>query len=195
MNTLPKSHKILYLVYFFIWCLLAIDPLYRDDWFLENILNLIVFPLIIYLDKKLRFSTISLIMLFIFGVLHTIGSHFTYAQMAYFDYITQLFGFERNHYDRLVHFLFGLLCFKPLLEIVQNYIVSKKSALLFTLTIIISLASIYEIVEWIVAQTLYPELGIAFLGIQGDVWDAQKDIFVAILGAVISYSYFLQKEI
>lgn len=194
MNTLPKMHKLLYILYFLIWCVLAIDPLYFDDWLLENILNFLIFPLIIYLDTKIKFSTTSLILLFTFGVLHTVGSHFTYAQMAYFDYITNVFEFERNHYDRVVHFLFGLLCFKPIVEITKNYLSSTKATLFFTLTIIISIAGLYEIVEWIVAEIFHPELGLAFLGAQGDIWDAQKDNGLAVIGALISYIYFLNKR-
>ncbi len=185
LNTLPSSHRNIYILFLVIWLILAINPQFRKDWLLENILVFIVFPTIIWLDKKYKFSTFALILIFIFGTLHLIGAHFTYSKMYHFNHITNLFGFERNHYDRVVHFLFGLFIYVPICEILLNYF-TKKSASNISILAIIAIATIYEELEWLAVELFYKDLGIAFLGIQGDIWDAQKDIALAILGAIIS---------
>lgn len=179
-------HKSIYAIYIIVWILLAIKPKYFEDWLLENILVFLIFPWVIWLDNRYKLSFVAILLFMIFGILHAIGAHFTYAQMSYFDGITAFFGFERNHFDRVVHFLFGLLLFPFLYEICFHHLRKFKTSLLFTFTIIISISTLYEILEWVVAMTFYPELGISFLGIQGDVWDAHKDTISAILGASIS---------
>ena len=110
--------------------------------------------------------------------------------MEHFDAITKFFGFERNHYDRVVHFLFGLLVFRVLFEMLTYGISSLKTALFFTLTTVITISTIYEMLEWLAAITFHPELGLAFLGTQGDIWDAQKDTLVAIIGALINLVFY-----
>lgn len=185
-NVLSLRHKYLYLTYLIIWILLAIDPKYVDDWLLENVLIVTLFPVVIWLDNKYKLSTQVISLLLIFGILHTIGAHYTYAQMPYFDTITEFFGFERNHFDRVVHFLFGVLVYPLFYEIVYFYLQHKNRALFFTYTIILSIATLYEIVEWAAAMLFHPDLGIAFLGTQGDVFDAQKDTLAAMIGALIT---------
>lgn len=186
----PISHKIVYAIYCIVWIIMAIDPKYPDDWLLENVLVFLIFPFIVWMDLKHIYSLSSIIFLLIFASLHSLGSHYTYAEMEHFDIISQFFAFERNHFDRLVHFLFGLLLFKILFEMSTTHITNIKTALLFTFTLVVSISALYEIVEWLAAALLYPELGIAFLGIQGDVWDAQKDTLLAILGAMINIVFF-----
>ena len=128
-----------------------------------------------------------MILLLVFSILHTIGAHYTYAQMPHFEAVTKFFGFERNHFDRLVHFLYGLLLFLPILEIVKNYTANRRGAtLFFTFCVVVMIATVYEILEWFAVILFHPDLGTAFLGTQGDVWDAQQDIFVAMIGAFIS---------
>ncbi len=191
---LPKSHKILYFVYIIIWIISAINPKYPGDWLLENILVVLLFPVVIWLDKKYHLSFTALVMLLIFASLHSLGAHFTYAQMEYFDYFTHLFGFERNHFDRLVHFLFGFLVFRTFFEIISFYTAKKRVALIFTFTLIVSISTLYEILEWIATIVFHPELGIAFLGTQGDVWDAQKDTLAAIIGAGLNVAIYLNLD-
>ena len=142
------------------------------------------------MDHKHHYTLPSLISLLIFASLHSLGSHYTYAEMEHFNAITEFFGFERNHFDRFVHLLFGLLVFRILFEMIASYTVSIKSALLFTLTMIISISTFYEMLEWLAAVILHPELGMAFLGTQGDVWDAHKDTSLAMLGALINIAFY-----
>jgi len=191
---MPTSHKLVYFVYIIIWIILAINPKYPQDWLLENVLVFLIFPYIVWMDKKHHYSLTAIIFLFIFASLHSLGSHYTYSEMEHFDVISQFFGFERNHFDRLVHFMFGLLLFKILFEMNTMYISNIKTALLFTFTMVISISTFYEIVEWLAVAILHPELGMAFLGNQGDVWDAQKDTLLAIIGALINIIFYQSYE-
>ncbi len=187
---MPKSHKFLYAIYVLVWIIMAINPKYPQDWLLENVLVFLVFPLILWMDKKHNYSLLSIILLLIFASLHSLGSHYTYAEMEHFNAITQFFGFERNHFDRFVHFLFGLLTFRMMFEMITPNVVTVKMTLLFTLTMILSISTFYEVLEWLAAVILHPELGMAFLGTQGDVWDAQKDTIAAMIGALINIAFY-----
>ncbi len=187
---MPKSHKFVYAIYIVVWTIMAIDPKYPQDWLLENVLIFLFFPFILWMDHKHQYTLPSLILLLIFASLHSLGSHYTYAEMEHFNVITEFFGFERNHFDRFVHLLFGLLVFRILFEMIASYAVSIKSALLFTLTMIISISTLYEMLEWLAAVILHPELGMAFLGTQGDVWDAHKDTALAMTGALINIVFY-----
>jgi len=186
----PRSHKIIYAIYIVVWIIMAIDPKYPADWLLENILVFLFFPFIVIMDIRHRYSATAIFLLLIFASLHSLGSHYTYAEMEHFDVISKFFGFERNHFDRVVHFLFGLLVFRILFEMITYGISSLKTALFFTLTTVISISTIYEMLEWIAAVTFHPELGMAFLGTQGDIWDAHKDTLAAMVGALINFFFY-----
>ena len=191
---MPKSHKLVYAIYVLVWIIMAINPKYPQDWLLENVLVFFIFPFILWMDKKHHYTLLSIVLFFIFASLHSLGTHYTYAEMEHFNVITQFFGFERNHFDRLVHFLFGLLLFRLLFEMITPGIKSVKTALLFTFTMIISISTLYEMLEWLAAITFHPELGTAFVGTQGDVWDAQQDMLIAIIGALINLVFYKSYE-
>lgn len=187
---MPRSHKIVYAVYIVIWAILAIHPRYRDDWLLENVLVFIVFPLVIWLDRKYRFTLTSILLLLLFASLHSLGAHFTYAQMEYFDPVTRFFGLERNNYDRIVHFSFGLLVFRILFELIAPSVRRLGTALLFTFAMIVTISAFYEILEWLAAVIFHEELGMAFIGAQGDIWDSQEDVTCAIFGALANLAFY-----
>jgi len=187
---MPKSHKLVYAIYVVVWIIMAINPKYPQDWLLENVLVFIFFPLIFWMDKKHNYTLLSIILLLIFASLHSLGSHYTYAEMEHFNAITHFMGFERNNFDRLVHFLFGLLTFRMMFEMIASGTNTVKTALLFTFTMVVSISTIYEMLEWMAAVILHPELGMAFLGTQGDIWDAHKDTALAMLGALINIIFY-----
>lgn len=187
---MPKSHKLVYAIYIVVWIIMAINPKYPQDWLLENVLIFIFFPFILWMDKKHNYTLLSLILLLIFTSLHSLGSHYTYAEMEHFNAITHFFGFERNHFDRFVHFLFGLLTFRMLFEMIASSTNTVKTALVFTFTMVVFISTVYELLEWLAAVILHPELGMAFLGTQGDIWDAHKDTALAMLGALINIIFY-----
>jgi putative membrane protein len=170
------------------WVLLAIDPRYRQDWLLENLPTFVFVPAAVLTYRRFRFSDRAYVQVTVFLILHTIGSHYTYSEVPAGDWIKEAFALARNHYDRLVHFSFGLLMLRPLRELA----IRKPSALgRFSLPYL-SVANVvlwsvaYELLEWLVASIADPTAGIAYLGTQGDVWDAQKDMALAALGGIIA---------
>lgn len=180
-------------IYAVIWIALAIDPVYRHDWLLENVLVLVAVPLLILTARRLRFSDFTYTCLFVFFVFHSIGSHHTYSLVPYdawFQSVTGtsldgLLGFERNHFDRLMHFLYGLLIAPAAVELFAHYGRYPASwAVLFPTLFMFAHAGIYEIIEWAAALVFGGDLGQAFLGTQGDIWDGQKDMALAFAGTV-----------
>jgi putative membrane protein len=182
-----KLKTTLFSLYLLIWIGLAYDPSYRDDWLLENILVFAALPIVLWAERRFEFSKTSVWMLFIFFVLHALGAHYTYSEMPWFSPVTEFFGFERNHYDRLIHFLFGFLLFLPFYELFSSFKKFKQNALLFTFVFLIAASGTYEVVEWIATEATHAELGTAFLGMQGDPWDSQKDMAISYLGSLLSF--------
>ena len=175
------------------WLALALAPVHRSDWLLENVLTLITVPVLIATYKKLRFSNFAYVCFFIFLCLHTVGSHYTYSLVPYDaawqsltgDSLDRALGFERNQYDRLVHFMYGLLIVVPSLELFAAYAPAKRVwRIVMPVFFIMGHSVLYEMIEWAAALVAAPELGQAYLGTQGDEWDAQKDMALATLGAI-----------
>lgn len=174
---------------------LGINPRYRDDWLLENILTAIGVIALLWVYRRWRLSDASCTLLAIFALLHSLGSHYTYAEVPYDTWLRavfgtdlqQLFGIERNHYDRLVHFLFGLLWLHPLREIILRATpVDRLTSYLYPVALLAMVSHCYELAEWGAAELLGGDLGMAFLGAQGDVWDAHKDMGLAFAGALVA---------
>lgn len=147
------------------------------------------------LRRRFRFSDRSFCCLLGFMTLHVIGARYIYTYVPYDDWarrlfgvgITDSFGLTRNHYDRLVHFCFGLLLACPAREVLlRSRLVSERSASYFAVEFIIAAAVVYELGEWLVAIIFAPDWADRYLGQQGDAWDAHKDIALAILGALLA---------
>ncbi len=120
-------------------------------------------------------------------IMHVIGSHYTYAEVPFGWVLGDWMGTERNMYDRLVHFSYGFLLAYPFREIFMRVAKTKGVwSYYFPIDITAAASAIYEIIEWLSALKVSPEEGLAFLGSQGDIWDAQKDMLVATLGAIIA---------
>lgn len=186
---------ILSVIFFLEWLVLAIAPHDRKDWALENVL---VFAFAIALAatyRKFPLSRISYSMLFVFLLLHEIGAHYTYAMVPYNEWSAALFGtslnemlgFERNHFDRLIHFSYGLLLAYPIREVFIRVANTRGFWSYFLpLDLTMSTSMLFELFEWGAAELFGGELGQAYLGTQGDVWDAHKDMALASLGALIA---------
>lgn len=171
------------------------SPSYRADWLLENALVFLIVPVLVATYRKLPLSKISYAALFLFLCLHEVGSHYTYAEVPYEAWtqslfggsLNALFGWERNHFDRVVHFLYGVLIVYPVREIflrVAN--VSGFWGYLFPVLVVMSSSLLFELIEWAAALVFGGELGMAYLGTQGDIWDSHKDSGLATLGALVS---------
>ncbi|MFC5577935.1 DUF2238 domain-containing protein [Lysobacter niabensis] len=177
------------------WLILAIAPVYRQDWLLENLLVFIAIPLLVLTYGRLRLSNTAYTLLFAFFVLHELGAHYTYSEVPYDSWaqalsghtLSEVFGLERNHYDRLVHFLYGLLVAPAAIELLDARAPQRGIwRWLVPLLFMVSHSTVYELVEWGAAEVFGGDLGQAYLGTQGDVWDGQKDSALAALGALVS---------
>jgi putative membrane protein len=177
------------------WLVLAIAPVYRQDWLLENLLVFIAIPLLVLTYGRLRLTNTAYTSLFVFFVLHELGAHYTYSEVPYDSWaqalsgrtLSELFGLERNHYDRLVHFLYGLLIAPAAIELLDARAPQRGVwRWLVPLLFMVSHSTVYELVEWGAAEIFGGDLGQAYLGTQGDVWDGQKDSALAAFGALVS---------
>ncbi len=184
---MSRFEKILLGCFLAVWIWAAIKPKYQHDWMLENILVVIFVPIIIFGGRYFKLSELSFALLTVFMISHVIGSHYTFAEVP-FGYTLQAWtGASRNMYDRLVHFLFGLLLAYPFREIFLRVARVKGFwSYYFPFDICLSMSAVYEIIEWMAASIVNPRAGLAFLGTQGDIWDAQKDIMWGGIGAAIA---------
>jgi putative membrane protein len=188
----PKHLLIILLVF---WAFTFIGIKYPFDFFLEHIFTVLFLALLIFTHKKFRLSNVSYSLIFIYMILHIIGAHYTYSEVPYNEWskalfgfdIQQFFNFQRNNYDRLVHFSFGLLMAYPVREIFLR-IASVRGfwGYYFPLDVMASFSALYEIVEMGVALMLGGEVAQTYNGEQGDRWDAIKDMGMAITGGVIA---------
>ena len=188
----PLLLAILFLAY---WIVLAIEPRDRADWLLENLLAIVFAAVLAASFKRLPLSGISYTTIFLFLCLHTLGAHYTYAEVPYDDWVRALtggslneaMGWERNHFDRLVHFSYGLLLAYPIREVFLRVVDARGFwGYFLPLDVTMSTSMIFELFEWAVAERVGGDLGMAYLGTQGDVWDAHKDMALASLGAALT---------
>jgi putative membrane protein len=191
----PRYPKIL-LALFLLWAIAwGIKPWDRHDWMLENALTALAVIGFVLTFNRFPLSNISYTLIFIFLCLHTIGAHYTYSDVPYNEWtkklfgtsLNQWFGFQRNHFDRLVHFCFGFLLAYPIRELFLRVAGARGFwGYYLPLDLTMSFSMLYELIEWIAAVRLGGDLGAAYVGTQGDVWDAQKDMAMATLGALIA---------
>lgn len=121
-----------------------------------------------------------------FVLLHLVAARWSYSFVPYGEWLPALTA-ERNHFDRLVHFAFGMLAMAPLVEAgVRYWGLSARMALVFAVTAVLAVGGLYEIFEWSLTLALAPEAAGAYNGEQGDMFDAQKDMALAGLGAVLA---------
>lgn len=170
-----------------IWAITAIEPFNRRDWLLENLLVFAYTALLAVTYRRFVFSNISYALFTVFLSLHLIGAHYTYAETPLGFWLQDAFDLRRNHYDRIVHFSYGLLCAYPFYEILVRAAGARRAWSYFlTASMILAFSAFYELIEAAVAMLVDPELGAAYLGTQGDEWDAQKDSALAFGGATLS---------
>lgn len=178
-----------------VWAAFSIRPLDRADWLLENVLVVPFIACLVATSRSFPFSRVSYAMIFVFLCIHEIGAHYTYSGVPYdawFQALTggtlnSLLGWQRNHFDRLAHFSFGLLLAYPIREIFVRVADARGFwAYYLPLDVTMACSALFELIEWGAAETFGGDLGTAYLGTQGDPWDAQKDMALATLGAVLA---------
>jgi len=169
------------------WLALAVNPVYRDDWLLESLPIFVFVPLAVIGYLRAPLTDGAYVQAMAFAILHTVGSHYTYSEVPIGLWAQDLFGLARNHYDRVVHFCFGLLMLRPLRELgFRGREPEPIARAYFSVAAVALWSLLYEVTEWLVASVADPAAGKAYLGTQGDVWDAEKDMALAVAGAAIA---------
>ena len=190
-----RYRLILVILFAAVWAALAIAPYDRHDWALENALVAVFAVILAASFRFLPLSRVSYTLIFLFLCLHEVGAHYTYSEVPYDAWIKALtgrslnagLGWERNDYDRIVHFSYGLLLAYPIRELFLRVAdVRGFWGYFFPLDVTMSTSMLFELFEWLAAEVFGGDLGVAYLGTQGDVWDAQKDMALASLGALIA---------
>jgi len=158
-----------------------------NNWFLENTLTFLFLIFLVFSYRKYQFSDLSYLLICVYLCLHVYGSKYTYAENPLGYWLQEQFHTSRNHYDRIVHFSFGFLLAYPMRELFLRWLkYPKLVSWILPIEITLSVSAFYELIEWSVADIFFPAQGDAYLGTQGDIWDAQKDIFLAFAGAIIA---------
>lgn len=186
-----KLPYILLAAYIAEFLVLAVNPYSREVWFAENLPIVLIVAALALTYRRFAFSNASYALMSVLVFMHTVGGHYTFERVP-FGFVTDLFGFTRNHYDRIAHFSVGFYAY-PLAEFLwrKGYTRSKGLVAFTGITAIFTVAAVYEIIEWLYAVSADPAAGIAFLGSQGDVWDAQKDMLADGLGSICASVLFL----
>jgi putative membrane protein len=169
------------------WLAAAIAPCDRRTWLLENLLVVVGVAVLAASHRRFVFSNLSYSLIFVFLLMHVMGSHYTYSEVPLGAWLRDGLSLGRNHYDRLVHLCFGVLLAYPLRELVLRRLhLHGFGGYLVPVLAILSLSSSYEILESWAARVVDPATGMAFVGAQGDIWDGQKDMSLALAGALLA---------
>ena len=179
----------LLMCYGLFWLWLAIEPVNRRDWLLENILAVAGLTLLALTYRRFQFSSRSYCLIALFLVLHAIGAHYTYAEVPFGYWLKDVLALSRNPFDRLVHFAFGALLAYPVRELLMRQArVEGGWSYYLPMSAILAQSGLFEVIEAMVAVMVSPELGSLYLGTQGDEWDAQKDMAAALFGSFLAMS-------
>jgi putative membrane protein len=182
--------KLLLTGYVVLFLALGYAPYDRGTWWAENIPVLLIVAALAATYRKFRFSNAAYVWMAFFLTLHTIGGHYTFERVP-FGWVSSLFGFERNHFDRVAHFCVGFFAF-PICEYLEAKGLTTRRwvTACFAVFAIFTVAAVYEIIEWWYAAAADPAAGAAFLGSQGDIWDAQRDMLADGLGAILTATIY-----
>lgn len=174
-------------IFFVFWLYSGFATTNFLNWLLENMLTLPGLIVFGFFYSRYQLSYKSIVFVFLFLLLHLYGSQYTYQDNPVGYYIKDLFSLQRNHYDRLVHFSFGLLLALPMYEICRHHLPQARwLPYLIPLELTLSMSVVFELIEWLFATLFVKEQASVYLGMQGDIWDAQKDVALAFLGALIA---------
>jgi putative membrane protein len=173
-------------VFVIVWVWLAINPIDRGDWLLENVLLILFIGVLAFLYRTFALTNFSYLLLTLFFLLHAIGAHYTYQGTPLDNWFKQNFHTKRAFYDRIVHFAFGLLVAYPFWEVaIRAMKLRSVWSYVATFTVIMTFSALFEIIEMVVAL-IAGSLGEEYIGLQGDPLDTQKDMAMTLIASLLS---------
>lgn len=194
---IPSRRELLALliIYLIGFGVLAIRPHDRRDWALENFFPLSQLFVLLITYRSFKFTRLSYYLIFFYLFVQSYGGHYTYALAPPFNWLRDEFQLSRNHYDRVAHFMLGFLLAIPIREILLQYVKTSRRWMAFiTAAVVLATGAFYEFIEWWVSLLASSELGNAFLGTQGDIWDSHWDMLLALIGAVCALALFTKRH-
>lgn len=172
--------------YALVWTVTAIRPIDPRDWLMENVVVFAVMGLLVATYRVFPLSDVSYLLLTGFLTVHAIGAHYTYSRVPFGFWLQETFQFSRNHFDRIAHFAFGFAVAYPFREVFLRLGRPRDGwAYFLPIDLVLAIAALFEIFESWVVRRVDPALGEAYLGSQGDIWDAQKDMTASLEGAIL----------
>ncbi|MBV9211919.1 MAG: DUF2238 domain-containing protein [Acidobacteria bacterium] len=192
---IPSKRELLTLliIYLIGFAVLAIRPYDRWDWAMENFFPLMMLLATVVAYRYYKFTRLSYYLIFFYLFVQSYGGHYTYALAPPFNWLRDEFHLSRNHYDRVAHFMLGFLMAIPIREILLQFIKASRRWMAFiTASIVLAIGAFYEFIEWWTSLLVSPQLGDAFLGTQGDIWDSHWDMLLALIGAILALAFFMR---
>lgn len=200
MNQLSKPVVLSTIMVFIVMVLASIQPLEWSNYLLHQAGTLLFLVMILAMYRYWHISSRAYVLATFFLLIHIVGARYLYSYVPYDDWMQSLFGFklnevfgwQRNMYDRLVHFSYGLLLFSAMYESLRYLLKIQSAQQLIVITLMLNMSTslLYELFEWGLASTLSPEDAEAYNGQQGDIWDAHKDMALALVGGIIATAFY-----
>lgn len=167
---------------------------FPEQMFLQHIPTVFIIIVLPLAARRVPFTTAGFFCIVSFMLLHVVGARYIYSYVPYDEWsgrifgvtISERFGFERNHFDRAVHFAFGALAVRPAWEVLTRvFRVPPRFALYATVEFVLAFSLLYELFEWGLTLVLSPADAGAYNGEQGDIWDAHRDMALALVGSIV----------
>jgi putative membrane protein len=198
-----KFRRRAFLLFLALFAVTCIRPPYLHDFILQHVLTVTSLALLLATDRVFNFSRLSYSCILAFGALHLLGARYLYSFVPYDEWsrwllggsISDVFALRRNHYDRLVHFAYGVLMTLPVREVLLKKSGVKASwSYAMSVGFVLATGSLYEIAEWTLALVMSPETAEHYNGQQGDVWDPQRDTALAFIGALLCTGFIRLRQ-
>ncbi len=173
-------------IYLVFWIVTAISPTDRTQWFIESILPVGTIILLAATMKRFQFSNLSYLLMLFFLILHTYAAHYTYQHTPFDIWLKSHFHTQRSYFDRVVHFAFGLFLTYPIRELLTRVATIRRFwSYGVPVAVVFSFSALFEVVEMVVAL-MAGQAGADYIGLQGDIFDTQKDMSLGLLGGIVS---------
>ncbi|WP_419872955.1 DUF2238 domain-containing protein [Candidatus Pristimantibacillus sp. PTI5] len=182
-----KHLQLMIIIFILFFGLMAISPTDRSLWYAYNITPTIIILILAFTYKRFRFSNLSYLLMLVFFCLHTYAAHFTYEGTPLDDWLKTTFHTKRSHYDQVVHFAFGFFFAFPFLEILRSKVkLHGIWSYVLPVIVVLGFSAFFEILEMLAALVAGPSGEAKFVGMQGDIFDTQKDMALGLLGGIVS---------